>query len=143
VGAHLLLLLLASLFLPEVMDVEEVVYVFGQLGLRVGRQRSMQGPAPSGGGRDGNASAQEAYLDGGLLLVFAAEEPADAVHGEVKDGRGGFMGLPWQRLERREEGRRAVFGQRVVAAVRSQAAREGGEGKLQRRGLASMAFAVL
>jgi hypothetical protein len=35
-GAHLLLLLLAGLLLPVVMDVEQMVYIFGEFSLGVG-----------------------------------------------------------------------------------------------------------
>jgi hypothetical protein len=39
-------------------------------------------------------ATQGAYLHWSLLLILAAEEPADAVHGDIrKDGRE-FMELP-------------------------------------------------
>jgi hypothetical protein len=80
------------------MDVEQMVYVFGELGLRISSQRRIeQGLARDRrplGVADGNTSAHVAYLDRGLLLIFAAEEPADAVHGDVENRSGAIMELP-------------------------------------------------
>jgi hypothetical protein len=78
-----------------------VVYVFGKFvlgGWEVSGKSIQAGRVVRvdwGGRAEGqNKAAQEAYLDLGLLLIFTAEEPADAVHDDVRNRRGEFMGLP-------------------------------------------------